>query len=200
MIYLSSPYTHIYPEVMQARYEFTMEITAYLIKLNYVIFSPIVHCHVLAEQHNLPKDFIFWQSYNESVIDSCSGFMIAVIAGWSKSIGVHSEYEFAVAEGKPISMITPLFAGKYEITDELSMNPFPKEIIMNTSYIDRSKDEEIIDIVRSVMDNGTGKAETANEHILIKLMQLRNTPMTSFKFDQEQVNFHYNQWIENPCK
>jgi hypothetical protein len=65
---------------------------------------------------------------------------------------------------------------------------------MNTKYIDRSSDEEIIDIVRSVMDNGTGKAETAHEHILIKLMQLRGTPMTSFEFDQDRVDFHYSQW------
>jgi len=67
---------------------------------------------------------------------------------------------------------------------------------MSLHYINRQYDEEIIDIVRSVMDNGTGKAETANEHILIKLMQLRNTPMTSFKFDQENVNFHYDNWIK----
>lgn len=66
--------------------------------------------------------------------------------------------------------------------------------IMSTRYVDRSHDEEIIDIVRSVMDNGTGKAETAYEHILIKLMQLRCTPITSFEFSQEKVDFHYNQW------
>lgn len=65
---------------------------------------------------------------------------------------------------------------------------------MSINYIVRSHDEEIIDIVRSVMDNGTGKAETGNEHILIKLMQLRGTPMTSFEFDQKKVDFHYNQW------
>ena len=65
---------------------------------------------------------------------------------------------------------------------------------MSLNYINRSGDEEIIDIVRSVMNNGTGKAETTNEHILIKLMQLRGTPMTSFKFDQKRVDFHYNQW------
>jgi len=65
---------------------------------------------------------------------------------------------------------------------------------MSTSFVDRSNDEEIIDIVRSVMDNGTGKAETANEHILLKLMQLRGTPMTSFEFDQEKVDFHYGNW------
>ena len=67
---------------------------------------------------------------------------------------------------------------------------------MNIRYIDRSHDEEIINIVRSVMDNGTGKAETANEHILLKLMQLRGTPMTSFKYDQERVEFYYKNWKE----
>ena len=65
---------------------------------------------------------------------------------------------------------------------------------MSISHINRSNDEEIIAIVRSVLDNGTGKAETINEHILIKLMQLRGTPITSFEFEQERVDFHYNQW------
>lgn len=65
---------------------------------------------------------------------------------------------------------------------------------MSTDYIDRKNDEEIIDIVRSVMSNGTGKAETINEHILIKLMQIRKTPMTSFEYDQKKVDFHYEQW------
>ena len=68
---------------------------------------------------------------------------------------------------------------------------------MSINYVDRSNDEEIIDIVRSVMDNGTGKAETMNEHVLIKLMQLRRTPMTSFKYDQKQVDFFYNNWKKN---
>lgn len=68
---------------------------------------------------------------------------------------------------------------------------------MSKHYINRSNDEEIIDIVRSVMDNGTGKAETANEHILIKLMQLRGTPMNSVEFSQERVDFHHEQWKNN---
>ena len=66
---------------------------------------------------------------------------------------------------------------------------------MSTSFVNRSKDEEIIDIVRSVLNNGTGKAETFNEHILIKLMQLRNTPITNFDFDQDRVDAYYNSWI-----
>lgn len=66
---------------------------------------------------------------------------------------------------------------------------------MSLSYVDRSKDEEIINIVRSVLDNGSGKAETFNEHVLIKLMQLRNTPITNFTFDQSRVDDIYKAWI-----
>ncbi len=65
---------------------------------------------------------------------------------------------------------------------------------MSTEYVNRGNDEEIIDIVRSVMDNGTGKAETVNEHLLIKLMQLRGTPMTTFTFDQERVDKYHQKW------
>ena len=71
---------------------------------------------------------------------------------------------------------------------------------MSVQYVNRSNDEEIIDIVRSVMDNGTGKAETVNEHILIKLMQIRGTPMDSFEFEQDKVDFHYKSWIEVACQ
>ena len=67
---------------------------------------------------------------------------------------------------------------------------------MSTRYINRSNDEDIIDILRSVLDNGSGKAETFNEHLLIKLMQIRNTPIKNLEFNQERVDNIYQQWIE----
>ena len=68
---------------------------------------------------------------------------------------------------------------------------------MANTKINRLNDEEIINIVRTIMDNGTGHAETPNEHILIKLMQLRGTPMESFTFEQERVDFHYDWWVKD---
>jgi len=70
---------------------------------------------------------------------------------------------------------------------------------MAARYINRQHDEEIINLVRTIMNNGTGKAETANEHILIKLMQIRNTPMANYKFAQEKVDFNYNLWLKDSC-
>ena len=68
---------------------------------------------------------------------------------------------------------------------------------MSLSYINRANDEEIIDIVCSIMDNGTGRAETFNEHVLIKLMQIRGTPMNSFEFDQIRVDACHAQWLKD---
>jgi len=68
---------------------------------------------------------------------------------------------------------------------------------MSVYYVNREHDEEIIDIVRSVLDNGSGRAETFNENLLIKLMQLRNTPITNMWFDQTKVDQVYNEWIAN---
>jgi len=65
---------------------------------------------------------------------------------------------------------------------------------MSVNFVNRLNDEDIIDICRAVLDNGTGKAETVNEHILVKLMQIRNTPIVNMEFDQETVDFHYSQW------
>jgi len=65
---------------------------------------------------------------------------------------------------------------------------------MSTNYVNRINDEDIIDITRSILNNGTGKAETSNEHILIKLMQIRNTPINNMSFEQEKIDYIYESW------
>ncbi len=128
MFYLASPYTHKYAEMMQVRYEFTLDIVAYLIRKKIPVFSPIAHFHVIAMQYDLPKDYEFWKYNDEAAIRACSGFMIAAIEGWKQSKGIRKEYEFAVREGKQISMITPTDTEGYIIDTALSINPFSKEV------------------------------------------------------------------------
>jgi len=70
-----------------------------------------------------------------------------------------------------------------------------RRIVMSTVYVNRINDEDIIDMVRYLLNNGT--AETMNEHILIKLMQIRNTPIKNMKFDQERVDTSYETWKED---
>ena len=130
MIYLASPYTHKHLEIMDCRYEFTMEVTAHLIKLGYPIFSPIVHCHAMAKKYSLPVDYPFWKKYSESCIVSCESMLIAAIDGWAVSIGVRSEYNFAIKEGKQVGIVIHSeINGNYTILEKLALNPFVVEDI-----------------------------------------------------------------------
>lgn len=52
---------------------------------------------------------------------------------------------------------------------------------MSTNSINRTNDEEIIDIMNSVLSNGNMQVETFNEAILVKLMELRGTPIKDSK-------------------
>ncbi len=61
--------------------------------------------------------------------------------------------------------------------------------------INRENDDDIIYLVKTDLDNRTGTAETFNEHILIKLMQLRDTPIENFTFEQKKVDKAYDLWL-----
>lgn len=64
---------------------------------------------------------------------------------------------------------------------------------MSTNYINRENDEEIIDIMNSVLSNGKMQVETINEAVLVKLMELRGTPI---KYDKSFRNIYedYERW------
>ena len=52
---------------------------------------------------------------------------------------------------------------------------------MSTNFVDRKNDEEIIDLINSILSNGKMQVETINEAVLVKLMEIRNTPI---KYDK----------------
>lgn len=64
---------------------------------------------------------------------------------------------------------------------------------MSLNFINRSNDEEIIDIMNSILSNGNMQVETINEAVLVKLMELRGTPI---KYDKSLRNIDedYLRW------
>ena len=66
---------------------------------------------------------------------------------------------------------------------------------MSVNYIDRSKDEEIIDIMRSIFSNGNWEIETFNEAVLTKLMNLRGTPIEYYSQPTlRNIDTDYDTW------
>lgn len=95
--YLASPYSHPNPAVMEARFLAAEALLAHLLKSKTWVYSPIVHCHTLANRHNMPTDAQFWASYNLAMLHRASGLYVFTLPGWSESKGVEKEMQWAEA-------------------------------------------------------------------------------------------------------
>lgn len=114
MIYLASPYS-ANPEALHAQ---TLTATAELVASGHVIFSPIVHCHPLAQQIALPTDFAFWQNYCLGMLERARELWVLTLPGWRDSKGVRAEIAFARKRRIPIFKFTPGGLGKTPMLGE----------------------------------------------------------------------------------
>ena len=97
MIYLASPYSHTDPNIMQQRFEAVEAKAAELMKEGVPAYSPIVHGHAMAQKHDLPTDFAFWQNHCISMLKKADSMIVLALDGWDKSIGVMAEIKFCHA-------------------------------------------------------------------------------------------------------
>jgi len=100
-IYLASPYTNNPHKNFKKAEKYTAE----ELKAGVCIFSPIVHCHEIAQKHNLPHDFNFWQKYNFGMLEAANELHILTLPGWEESLGVQAEIKFAYENNIPIRFI-----------------------------------------------------------------------------------------------
>lgn len=102
MIYLASPYSHPDPEIREARYLKTVAETARLASLRHVVYSPIVHWHVVAKYHTLPYEASFWEHQNRSMLKLATTLYILTLDGWEESTGVTQELIWAKQLSIPV--------------------------------------------------------------------------------------------------
>lgn len=95
MIYLASPYSHPDPTIVKTRVLLTMQCMAGLIANRVHAWSPILHCHELAQVHSLPTDADFWWEWSKDFIRRSDGILVLKIPGWEESKGVKVESDFA---------------------------------------------------------------------------------------------------------
>ena len=97
MIYIASPYTHDDPDIMDHRFSQVRALTIALIEDGLTPFSPIVYCHEMAKHANFPRDAVFWQKLNASMLRRCDSMMVLQLPGWKTSHGVQWEISMAMA-------------------------------------------------------------------------------------------------------
>jgi hypothetical protein len=95
LFYLASPYSHPNSIVREHRFAVAEKAIVWLLRQKIWAFSPIVHCHKLAKENDLPKDAEFWSEFNEALLLKSDGVLVLTIDGWVESKGVQAEINLA---------------------------------------------------------------------------------------------------------
>ena len=106
-IYLASPYTHPDEARQRARYREVVRACAALVTLGKTVYSPIAHFHPIAELHDLPRDFAFWQRINRDMLSRADALYVLRLPGWKNSKGVKAEIALAEELLLPIIHVEP---------------------------------------------------------------------------------------------
>lgn len=94
MIYIASPYSHPDAEIRERRYKAVEHYTAHLLSSRSWCYSPIVHCHALAQRFILPFTADYWEDYNFHVLARCDALHVLQLPGWDDSRGVQAEIRY----------------------------------------------------------------------------------------------------------
>lgn len=101
-IYLGSQYTSDSLEVMESRARSAAHATAVLLRAGIYVYSPITHCHSIAVQYDLPRDFTFWRDYNFAMLSKAMAMVVLRLPGSDYSKGLISEKKFCQHHKIPI--------------------------------------------------------------------------------------------------
>jgi hypothetical protein len=93
------------------RYEYVMKRTHELMEDGNMAFSPITHCHPMAEKYGAPKDYEYYQTYDRHMIDSSDSVIVLDMKtfngkSWIDSEGVSDEVAYAKETGKPVIFLS----------------------------------------------------------------------------------------------
>ena len=105
-IYLASPYSHPDPDIMISRFEEVAKATAYMMDVyKAIVYSPIVHSHIVAKYLDNHLDHEFWLTQDRSHIATCDELVVYKLHGWDKSFGVSWEIGLCNGLGIPVSYL-----------------------------------------------------------------------------------------------
>jgi len=98
-IYVASPYTSDDSRIVEERFEAAEKFVVKALNSGDMVYSPIVHCHAIADKYEMPIDFSFWSNYNKAMLSTASEIWVLQLDGWEDSKGVKAEVEFAIECG-----------------------------------------------------------------------------------------------------
>jgi dephospho-CoA kinase len=144
LIYLASPYSSGDEAIKARRAAQVQEVTAMLISAGYLIFSPIVHSHLLVK-FGLDGDWDSWKEIDCAYIDKADEVWILMLDGWRDSKGVMAEIQYAAKTGKRILFLEYQEVLSFNEFDDFGQGsvveiPPARQIIGLTGYAQSGKD------------------------------------------------------------
>ena len=110
LVYIASPYSHDDSRIVNDRFDKVRDYTASLMQSIYdtgcVPFSPILHCHEMAQVHDLPKGHEYWMVVDKTILRHCDELWVYMLDGWQESAGIKMEIEFAESLQIPVKYCT----------------------------------------------------------------------------------------------
>jgi hypothetical protein len=105
LIFVSSPYTHSNPEVVEENYVKVTKLVSELCSNGQVAISPITYGHTLLKFKDMPSDWEFWKNFCLTLLKKCDEMVVYKMEGWDKSKGVTEEINMAESLGLKITYI-----------------------------------------------------------------------------------------------
>ena len=101
--YLAGPYSHRLKRIRERRYSQFTEVSARLLEVGILNFSPITHCHnTQSYMEENDTGFETWRRNDLAFVSRCESVIVLMIPGWDKSYGVSEEVKFAEKNGIPV--------------------------------------------------------------------------------------------------
>jgi len=93
--------------VLENRFDKSSRAAGWLMNNEVVPFSPIVHCHPIAQRRDLPKTWDWWEMIDRTYLESSEGLIVVCDLGWEWSVGVQAEIKIAKELNLPIRYLLP---------------------------------------------------------------------------------------------
>lgn len=90
---------------MERRYRDVRDYVGQLYENDMPAYSPICHCHPIAEEFSLPTDWDFWAQMDERILSVCTVVHVLTLEGWEDSQGIKAELAIAGKMGLPVVYI-----------------------------------------------------------------------------------------------
>lgn len=104
IIYMASPYTSTHA-TQEHRYSQAVRALAHFCNQGLIVYSPIVHAHVMSQRFRMPGDHEFWIKHDQALIRASKELWVLALSGWEESRGVTSEIAFAHQLGIPVTIV-----------------------------------------------------------------------------------------------